>query len=66
MSMDLDAYYRSLAAQQIQELADQLLQLSAESESAGGHQAALHLSDMSTQLLDLGVELTGERADRDS
>lgn len=55
-SMNLDVYYRGLASEQLQELADRLLVLSREAEAAGAHDAAWHLSDLSTQLLDLGLE----------
>ncbi|MDP9405657.1 MAG: hypothetical protein M3O86_03510 [Actinomycetota bacterium] len=58
MSMNLDAYYRGLAAQRLQELGDQLLQLSREAERAEAHDAAWHLADLSTQLLDLGVSVS--------
>lgn len=57
MSINLDAYYRGLAAEQIQQLGDRLLQLSQEAESADAHDAAWHLADLSTQLLDLGVSV---------
>ena len=57
MSINLDSYYRGLAAQQIQQLGDQLLQLSQQAESAEAHDAAWHLADLSTQLLDLGVSV---------
>ena len=57
MSIDLDNYYRGLAAERVQELADRLGTLAREAEQAGADDAALHLSDLSTQLLDLGVDL---------
>jgi hypothetical protein len=61
MSINLDTYYRGLAAQRLQELADSLLSLSSEAERADAHDAAWHLADLSTQLLDLGVAVSGRR-----
>ncbi len=61
MSINLDAYYRGLAAERLQRLADELLGLSGEAERADAHDAAFHLADVSTQLLGIGVELAGPR-----
>lgn len=61
MGINLDTYYRSLAAERLQELADRLLELSREAEGAEAHAAAWRLSDLATQLLDLGFEL-GDQA----
>ena len=58
MSINLDAYYRGLAAQQLQELGDGLLQLSREAERADAHDAAWHLADLSTQLLEMGLDVS--------
>jgi hypothetical protein len=55
MAINLDAYYRGLAAEQLQELGDRLLGLSREAEKADAHDAAWHLADLSTQLLDMGM-----------
>lgn len=55
MSINLDAYYRGLAAERLQELGDRLLTLSREAEQAEAHDAAWHLADLSTQLLDMGL-----------
>ena len=55
MSINLDAYYRGLAAERLQELGDRLLTLSREAEQADAHDAAWHLADLSTQLLDMGL-----------
>ena len=55
MSINLDAYYRGLAAERLQELGDRLLTLSREAEQAEAHDAAWHLSDLSTHLLDIGL-----------
>ena len=60
MSMNLDAYYRGLAAEELQRLGDRLLQLSREAETADAHEAAWRLADASTQLLDLGLALAGQ------
>lgn len=57
MGIDVDSYYRGEAASQIQELADRLARLASEAGQGGADDAALHLADLSTQLLDLGVEL---------
>lgn len=58
--LNLNRYYRGLAGQQIQGLADHLLALSREAEAADAHDAAWHLADLSTQLLDLGMEVAGQ------
>ncbi|MGH8902996.1 MAG: hypothetical protein ACRDYA_15325 [Egibacteraceae bacterium] len=59
--IDADAYYRGVAGERIQQLADRLLRLSQEAEVEGAHDAALHLADVATQLLEAGVELAGKR-----
>lgn len=59
--VNLDAYYRGLAAGWLQELGDRLLQLSGEAEGAGAHDAAWHLSELSTELLDMGLGVGGQR-----
>lgn len=66
MAINLDAYYRGLAAERIQELGDVLLTLSREAERADAHGAALQLADLSTQLLDLGLEVSNETPPMDS
>lgn len=58
--MNLDTYYRGLAAERLQELGDRLLALSREAEAAEAHDAAWHLADLSTQLLDMGLEVGGQ------
>ncbi len=58
MGINLDAYYRGLAAERLQELGDRLLQLSREAERADAHDAAWHLADLSTQLLEMGVSVS--------
>jgi hypothetical protein len=59
--IDVDAYYRGVAGERIQELADRLLYLAQEAEREEAHDAALHLADAATQLLDLGIEISGKR-----
>ncbi len=58
MSINLDAYYRGLAAERLQEIGDTLLQLSREAEAASAHDAAWHLADLSTQLLEMGLDVS--------
>ncbi|HVM19349.1 MAG TPA: hypothetical protein VM307_05270 [Egibacteraceae bacterium] len=58
MSINLDAYYRGLAAERLQELGDRLLTLSREAETADAHDAAWHLADLSTQLLEMGLSVS--------
>jgi hypothetical protein len=60
MSINLDAYYRGLAAEQLQELGDRLLTLSGEAEKAAAHDAAWHLSDLATQLLEMGLDVANQ------
>lgn len=57
MTINLDSYYRGLAGEQLQALADQLLTLSKEAETAEAHDAAWHLADLSTQLLEMGLSV---------
>jgi hypothetical protein len=64
MSINLDMYYRGLAAERLQALADDLLALSREAEESDAHDAAWHLADLSTQLLDMGVRVSGRRTPR--
>lgn len=58
MAINLDAYYRGLAAERLQELGDRLLTLSREAEQADAHDAAWHLADLSMQLLDMGLSVS--------
>ncbi len=60
MAINLDVYYRGLAAEQLQGLADRMLVLAREAEQAEAHEAARHLADVSTQLLDIGLAVGGE------
>ena len=57
MTINVDAYYRGLAANTLQELGDRLLTLSREAEAAEAHDAAWHLADISTQLLEMGLDV---------
>ena len=61
--MNLDAYYRGLGAARVQAIGDELVGLSQRAEQAEAHHAALHLADVATQLLAIGVALSGEAAD---
>ncbi len=60
MSINLDAYYRGLASEELQGLGDRLLVLAGEAQEAGAGDAAWRLSDASTQLLDLGMAIGGQ------
>ena len=64
VEMNLDVYYRGLAGERLQEMADRMLTLSREAEQASAHRAALHLADLATQLLDMGLDVSGRRAHR--
>ena len=59
--IDSDVYYKGVAGDCIQELADYLLHIAQEAEREQAHEAALHLADASTQLLGVGVDLAGRR-----
>lgn|GEM_PF-2795264 len=61
VEMNLDVYYRGLAGERLQAMADRMLALSREAEQAAAHDAALQLADLATQLLDMGLEITGRR-----
>jgi hypothetical protein len=50
MAIDIDVYYRGLAAERLHEMGDRMLGLSREAEEASAHSAALHLADIATQL----------------
>ena len=56
MAIDIDVYYRGLAAERLHEMGDRLLNLSREAEQANAHSAALHLADIATQLEDMARE----------
>ena len=56
MAIDIDVYYRGLAAERLHEIGDQMLVLSREAEEASAHSAALHLADLATQLESMARE----------
>ncbi len=60
-SIDQDRYYKGVAGEGIQHLADRLLHLAQQAELQEAHEAALFLADAATQLLDVGVEVSGRR-----
>lgn len=62
--MNLDAYYRGLAAEQLQQLGDQLMILSGEAAQSGAHDAAWHLSELATELLEMGLDVGNQRTPR--
>lgn len=62
MTIDVSVYYKGVAGERIQQLADRLLRLSQEAELQDAHDAALHLADAATQLLSVGIEVCGKRA----
>lgn len=57
MEMDLDTYYRGLAAERLQRLSDGLFQTAREAEQADAQEAAWRLASVATQLLDMGIEV---------
>lgn len=57
MAMNLDAYYRGLAAERVQQLSDEFLSLSREAAEADADSAAWRLSSLATQLLDMKADL---------
>lgn len=61
MAINMDLYYKGVAGEHIQELSDRLLRLSQEAECEDAHDAALHLADAATQLLDVGIAVGGKR-----
>lgn len=60
MAIDIDTYFRGLAAERLRELGDTMLVLSQEAEQADAHMAAMHLADISTQLEDIAREASPE------
>lgn len=64
--MNLDAYYRGLAAEQLQELGDRLMVLSGEAARSGAHDAAWHLAEVATELLDMGLGVGNQHTPRAS
>jgi hypothetical protein len=63
MSIDIDVYYRGLAAERLSEMGDSMLGLSREAEEANAHSAAMHLADVATQLEDMAREASPQVPD---
>jgi hypothetical protein len=63
MAIDIDWYYRGLAAERLRGLGDNLLGLSREAEQANAHMAAMHLADIATQLEGIAREASPESQD---
>lgn len=57
MAIDINTYYRGLAAERLSEMGDRMLKLSGEAEEANAHSAALHLADLATQLEHMSREV---------
>jgi hypothetical protein len=57
MTINLDAYYRGLAAERLQRLSDELLELSQQAAKVDADAAAWRLSSLATELLEQGIEL---------
>lgn len=62
MAIDINTYFRGLAADRLRELGDRMLELSQEAQEANAHLAALHLADISTQLEGIAREASPETA----
>ncbi len=60
MAIDINTYFRGLAADRLRELGDTMLGLSREAEQADAHMAAMHLADIATQLEDIAREASPE------
>lgn len=60
MAIDINTYFRGLAADRLRELGDSMLELSREAEEANAHSAALHLADIATQLEDIARDASPE------
>lgn len=63
MAMNVDWYYRGLAAERLRKVGDTMLGLSREAEQANAHLAAMHLADIATQLEDIAREAAPESRD---
>jgi hypothetical protein len=61
MAIDLDVYYRGLAAERLSQIGDRMMRLSCEAEQANAHSAAMHLADIATQLEDMAREASPDR-----
>lgn len=60
MAIDINTYFRGLAADRLREMGDAMLALSREAEEANAHSAALHLADIATQLEDIARDASPE------
>ena len=60
MAIDINTYFRGLAADRLREMGDSMLELSREVEEANAHSAALHLADIATQLEDIARDASPE------
>jgi len=60
MAIDINTYFRGLAADRLRELGDTMLGLSREAEESDAHMAAMHLADIATQLEDIAREASPE------
>lgn len=60
MAIDINTYFRGLAAERLRGLGDTMLELSREAEQASAHLAAMHLADIATQLEDIAREASPE------
>lgn len=60
MAIDINTYFRGLAADRLREMGDTMLALSREAEEANAHSAALHLADIATQLEDIARDALPE------
>ena len=58
--MRLDYYYRSVAAQMVQELSDTLMLLAQRAEGQDAHGAAAAVAEAATELLDVGLTIAPE------
>ena len=60
MAIDINTYFRGLAADRLRELGNAMLDLSREAEQSDAHLAAMHLADIATQLEDIAREAAPE------
>ena len=60
MAIDINTYFRGLAAERLREFGDRMMELSQEAEEASAHLAAMHLADISTQLGAIAQEALAE------
>lgn len=60
MAIDINTYFRGLAADRLREMGDTMLTLSREAEESNAHMAAMHLADIATQLEHIAHEASPE------